>query len=209
MNRLYTSKIVTHHSVTPQDWDMKRTVDLILLSHKQRGLAYDGNIAYHFLIGKDWTYQGRPINSVGYHAGNWLVNLSSVAICLAGNFNVDKPTKYQEKELVRLVNEIKCKYSLKNEAIKLHREIHATACPGMNITNDYILGLLSIDQGTFLSRVNEALKLCGDDPNRSVGTLTVSKWWQNRVVKGEIKDFADLVNKIKWHQQNHKYPHNV
>jgi hypothetical protein len=62
---------------------------------------------------------------------------------------------------------------------------------------------------TLLDRVNEALRECGDDPARSVGTLTLSKWWQNRIARGEIKDYADLLNKIRWHIQNKRYPHDV
>lgn len=66
-----------------------------------------------------------------------------------------------------------------------------------------------------LSRVNEALRACGDDPARSVGTLTLSKWWQNRVTADPVKfsddysGYTNLVNAIKWHQANHKYPHDL
>ncbi|PIT98175.1 MAG: hypothetical protein COT71_02055 [Candidatus Andersenbacteria bacterium CG10_big_fil_rev_8_21_14_0_10_54_11] len=60
-----------------------------------------------------------------------------------------------------------------------------------------------------IERVNEALRVRGDDPARSVGTLTLSKWWQNRVARGEIADFEDLKNKIAWHQQNKRYPHDI
>lgn len=64
-----------------------------------------------------------------------------------------------------------------------------------------------------IERVNEALRACNDDPNRPVGTLTLSKWWQNRV-KSDPKKFTNdeagyqaLVGAIQWHQANHKYPH--
>ena len=66
-----------------------------------------------------------------------------------------------------------------------------------------------------LERVNEALRECDDDPARSVGTLTLSKWWQNRVARDpekfsdDDKGYQALVNAIKWHQANKKYPHDL
>lgn len=66
-----------------------------------------------------------------------------------------------------------------------------------------------------IERVNEALRQCGDDPTRSVGTLTLSKWWQNRVASDpekftdDARGYNALVNAIKWHQANKKYPHDV
>lgn len=142
MNRLLTTKIVYHHSVTPQRWDKEKTVDLIARSHIQRGLnAPGGDISYHFLIGHNWTYQCRPMKTVGYHAGHYPTNLTSVAICLVGNFNVDTPTLYQNKELARLTDEIQDKYGVLKRV--LHRDIKSTACPGYNVTIDTIESILN------------------------------------------------------------------
>ena len=48
----------------------------------------------------------RPENSVGYHAGNWLMNLQSIAICLNGNFDYDQPTDYQKTQLGSLLSRL-------------------------------------------------------------------------------------------------------
>lgn len=142
MKRLTTNSILIHHSVTPQEWGKAQTVNNIASSHIKRGLnAPGGDISYHFLIGKDWTYQCRPLNTVGYHAGKWAANLTSVAICIVGNFNDDKPTEYQQKELARLVGEMRGHFG--KLTIKLHREIKLTACPGGNITHGLIQSILT------------------------------------------------------------------
>lgn len=66
-----------------------------------------------------------------------------------------------------------------------------------------------------LDLVNEALRECNDDPARSVGTLTLSKWWQNRVASDpkkftdDIRGYKALVGAIRWHQLRRKYPHDL
>ncbi len=68
---------------------------------------------------------------------------------------------------------------------------------------------------TTLSRVNEALRALGEDPTRSVGTLNLSRWWQNRISRDPEKFTNDeagyqaMINAIKWHQANSRYPHDV
>lgn len=78
----------------------------------------------------------------------------------------------------------------------------------------HILGWFrKLNTRTTRERVDEALLACGDDPNRSVGTLTLAKWWQNRVARNRHKFSNDetgyqaLVGAIKWHRANHRYPH--
>lgn len=64
-----------------------------------------------------------------------------------------------------------------------------------------------------IQRVNEALRKQHDDPTRSVGTLTLSRWWQNRVNKSPRKFTDDeagyqaLIGAISWHQAKRRYPH--
>ena len=142
MNRLITNKLVIHHSTTPIAWPKQKTVDVIESTHKQNGLTSPGgNIAYHILIGHNWVYQGRSEASVGYHAGHWWTNLTSVAICLTGNFNDDQPTEFQKEELARQIKRFKKLYKI--ERILLHRQIKPTACPGQNITHAFIDEILS------------------------------------------------------------------
>lgn len=140
--RTATKYVVVHHSVTPQEWGMKQTMELIKSAHKNAGLAYDGFPAYHYIIGNDWACEGRPENTVGYHAGVWSINLESVAVCLVGNFNENKLTSYQKSELQRILKKWTGQYDIELDHVKLHRELKATACPGNNITKDLIYQLL-------------------------------------------------------------------
>jgi len=152
MRRPITNKIVIHHSAS-DDWGQEETIKKFTQWHKSRGLAHDGNPAYHVLIGKDWQALVRPYDTVGYHSGNWAVNLSSLAICLVGNFDDETLTKYQEKKLSDQIFNWENDYSIKK--ILFHRDVKPTSCPGKNITHEYIDELLG---GNLLNRVNLAFR---------------------------------------------------
>ncbi len=138
MTRKKTTNIVVHHTVTPQDHDKLGTIARIRSAHKKNGLAYDGNPAYHFIIGHNWTVATRDIKTIGYHAGNWEINKVSVAVALVGNFNNDHLTQYQEDELGRILRHWMKEFNIARKNILLHKEIKATACPGANITQGLI-----------------------------------------------------------------------
>lgn len=94
--------------------------------------SHGGVSPYHRVLGKDWTYTDPNMQQVKFHAGNYPVNLESVAVCLAGNFVNDNPTAYQTNQLRVTLKEWMVKYSIKRANIKLHREVRLqpTACPG-------------------------------------------------------------------------------
>lgn len=144
--RQTTEYIFVHHSVTQQGIGQEATLQNILHGHMQRGLAYDGNPAYHVVIGNDWQALVRPENSVGYHAHNLFMNYRSVAVCLVGNFNENTPTAYQEQKLRDQINNWVDKYGIGKDKILLHRQVHNTACPGSKITKPYIESLLGTEQ---------------------------------------------------------------
>lgn len=117
--------IVLHHSVTPQSWDKTQTMNNIKGSHS-------GVSPYHRVIGKDWVFTDTNMLEVKFHAGNYPVNLESVAVCLAGNFVNDTLTAHQVNQLRATLKEWMLKYGIKRANIKLHREVRLspTACPG-------------------------------------------------------------------------------
>lgn len=132
--------------MTPQKWSDEQTLDLIDSEHKKRlhpepnGLDY--HIAYHYLIFPDGTrIRTRPLDEVGYHAGNLSVNKKSVGICLIGDFEVEKPTSQQLKELQVLIGELQKELPI--VSIKLHRDIKPTKCPGKNFDHKKLKKLLS------------------------------------------------------------------
>jgi hypothetical protein len=135
--------IAIHHSATPQDWTMAKTIKAIDDSHKRKLHRYKNSlgyhIAYHYIIDKDGKEkQTRSENEIGYHCGNWYANQQSLAIMLIGNFDKEEPTQKQIETLANLVDRLKRKYAIKPEDIQGHRKFRATACPGGNLTDKEI-----------------------------------------------------------------------
>lgn len=129
--RQTTDKIVIHHTGNPVDDDL--SAGQIHESHLNQGWA---GIGYHYVIRKDGTVEaGRPLWAIGAHAEgeNW----HTIGIHLSGNFELVKPTAEQIESLAILVNDLTEYYGLKNtrEYVIGHRDLMATACPGINLYN--------------------------------------------------------------------------
>lgn len=200
MNRFLTRYLIIHHTVIPQEYGQEKTLGIILAAHKAAGLAYDGRIAYHYVIGDGWVTQGRSENTVGYHAGNWLMNLQSIAICLNGNFNIDQPTDYQKQKLTTLLRELMRKYNIPRERVKLHREVRnePTACPGAHITQSLIDSLLNVQPQP---AQNIALPILFQEIWGRPGAPGEIAYFQKRLDNGSITDQADLREKMTyWYQ---------
>jgi len=145
MRRLATRYICIHHSATPQDWGQTKFLDIIGRSHRDRGLlAGQGFVAYHLCIGHNWTAITRPEDSVGYHANNYAVNLTSYAVCVVGNFQADNLNSYQKNRLEGEIRRLKAQYP--HAKVIGHRDASNTACPGRNIPPEYIGYLNQIQQ---------------------------------------------------------------
>ena len=120
--------IVMHHSGSPMD---RTTIHGIHEWHLQRGWLGCG---YHYVIHPDGSiFQGRPVDTVGAHVRSY--NDISVGICVVGNFMHEYPTTLQQeatgKLLAYLVNKVLRGNTI---AIKRHRDLAATLCPGANFT---------------------------------------------------------------------------
>lgn len=90
--------------------------------------------AYHYLIDTDATvHQLHPEDFTAYHAGNWITNLRSIGICLAGDFTKSQPTDAQVDALTKLVLNIQSRRGISE--IILHREVNPphTQCPGTDL----------------------------------------------------------------------------
>ena len=89
------------------------------------------DIGYHFVIDKKGDIlNGRNIEKIGAHVHGY--NDDSVGICLIGNFDIEIPNKEQINSLLKLINELKSKYDIKE--IKMHRDFPNAnkTCPGKN-----------------------------------------------------------------------------
>lgn len=86
------------------------------------------------MIGKDGTVlQTRPETDRTGHTRNQAINQASLAIVLAGDFNVEQPDPRQLRALSDLVGRLQAKYDIPAENVIGHTEASPTSCPGKNI----------------------------------------------------------------------------
>jgi N-acetylmuramoyl-L-alanine amidase len=133
--------IVLHHTAIP---DINVQYDIVHRSHKRK---YGRGMEYHFFIERDGlTMPGMLVEEIGYHAGNWTVNKSSIGICLAGDFTTEVPTPQQIEAMVKLVKKMQSIYQISDKHIFLHREVRLrpTACPVIDL-RDMVLARKGID----------------------------------------------------------------
>ena len=131
-DRKATEFIVIHHTGFP-GVDKDSTAAAIHKYHQEHN-GWAG-IGYHYLIRKDGMIeQGRQPGKVGAHAQD--NNETSIGICLAGNFDIGKPTEQQMAAVKELCCWLCRKYGLdprKKGVIVGHRDLNDTACPGKNL----------------------------------------------------------------------------
>ncbi|MBE6075019.1 MAG: N-acetylmuramoyl-L-alanine amidase [Selenomonas ruminantium] len=127
-----TEFLVIHHTGFPNE-DKDSTAAAIHEFHqKERKWA---GIGYHYLIRKNGMIeQGRRPEAVGAHASHY--NKKSVGICLAGNFEIGKPTEAQMNAVKELCRWLCRKYDLdarQKGVIVGHRDLNDTLCPGKHL----------------------------------------------------------------------------
>ncbi|MBR3457988.1 MAG: N-acetylmuramoyl-L-alanine amidase [Selenomonadaceae bacterium] len=132
VERKATEYIVIHNTGFP-GVDKDSTAADIHKFHQETN--HWAGIGYHYLIRKDGMIeQGRRPNMVGAHA--YLHNETSIGVCLAGNFNIGKPTDAQMAAVKELCLWLCRKYKLdprKKGVILGHCDINDTNCPGKHL----------------------------------------------------------------------------
>jgi N-acetyl-anhydromuramyl-L-alanine amidase AmpD len=122
--------LIVHQTATPRE---QTTFEGTKRYHVSLGW---GNIAYHYFIESDGRLRkGRNERTVGTHTKAGGMNLKSLGICLAGNFNEEEPTDAQLKSLEAILKNLAAKYKIQKENILGHREVPGavTECPGDNL----------------------------------------------------------------------------
>lgn len=125
-------KIILHCSATKEGKDY--TVEDIDRWHKDRGFKC---IGYHYVIYRDGTIaMGRPEEQIGAHTTG--ENAHSIGICYIGGLDSkgkakDTRTPEQREALIILIKDILNRYNLTVDAVHLHREYAAKACPCFSI----------------------------------------------------------------------------
>ena len=127
-----TEFIVIHHTGFPGADTDSTAADIHKYHQETNGWA---GIGYHYLIRKDGMIeQGRRPPVIGAHA--YQHNRTSVGICLAGNFDIGKPTAAQMDAVKELTAWLCLKYQLdpmKKGVIVGHHDLNDTSCPGKNL----------------------------------------------------------------------------
>lgn len=141
----FPNKIVIHHTggtaKDPKADTSHHTANIVETGHLS--LGWDG-IGYHYFIHKDGeVWRGRPEHRNGAHAGN-PVNFESIAICLAGNFDVTLPTEKQIESLKHLLVDIMERYNISPDRIYPHRKFANKSCYGSKLKDDWASGLVTM-----------------------------------------------------------------
>ncbi len=140
--------IVVHHSngiqADPRADTSHHTASGMEAQHISMG--WEG-LGYHYVIhnnGDIWL--GRPEQYHGAHTAELDINKKSIAICLAGNFDVYMPTKEQISALITLMKDVKSRYNVPLVKIVPHRHFLGTppykSCFGNNLAEDWAQKLL-------------------------------------------------------------------
>lgn len=93
-------------------------------------------VGYHYVIEKDGEIRkAKEENEEGCHTIG--ENLTSIGICLVGDFSKEDPTPEQELSLGELESELCRKYKIPVTRIFPHRKFSATACCGSRLENTW------------------------------------------------------------------------
>lgn len=131
INMRTIKEIIIHCTATPEG--RVTTVADVTAWHKQRGFT---TIGYHYLIGLNGeVWKGRDESMIGAHCEGH--NAISIGISYVGGLAKDGKTAKdtrttaQNASLIKLIKELKVKYS--NATIHGHNEFSDKACPSFNV----------------------------------------------------------------------------
>lgn len=153
------NKIIVHHTggtdAQPLADSSNATAEQIDSWHKLRWPGFVSNIffnkkgdyyhvGYHYVIEKDGKVVScRHVSEEGAHTIGQ--NLSSIGICLSGNFDVTMPTLKQQTSFIMLFHDLKKlypEYNLSKSTIYPHRKYANKTCYGLNLSDTYFNNLI-------------------------------------------------------------------
>ena len=158
--RSKTDEVILHHAEASSAtvWDINDW-------HLSNGWV---GIGYHYYIRKDGSiYRGRPEWAVGAHATGH--NDRSIGICCEGAYMTETMPAAQLASLKALLRDIMGRYG--TLALKRHRDVNATSCPGDNFpwaeVQDYMKEDDTVTQAEFnamYEKINPLYKTISDVP---------------------------------------------
>lgn len=140
--------LIVHHTggtdANPKEDTSHHTFEVVNEWHRQvfnfkSSLGF--YIGYHYFIDKTGKVtQGRKDTDEGAHTIG--KNLSSLGICLAGNFDVTKPTTEQVKALKALLKAKMTEYGVPLANVVPHRKFASKSCYGNLLSDAWVQDLL-------------------------------------------------------------------
>lgn len=116
-------QILIHHTAVRRTAH-PRQFEIVRRYHTQTRRWVD--IAYHWFVEPNGDLiKGRDESIIGVNG--------RLNVCLAGNFEVEEPTKEQIATLERVLDEKRKEFNVPRESVLGHQEISATLCPGRNL----------------------------------------------------------------------------
>lgn len=157
-------KLIIHHTggsdEAPLADTSHHTFEMVNADHKAKWdfkSSLGHYIGYHYFIAKDGSVtQGRADTDEGAHTRGQ--NLSSLGICLAGNFDVTKPTASQERALRELLTKKIGEYKLTAKDVVPHRAYAQKSCFGKLLLDTWASDLVKEEVKPTLPPVLQSTK---------------------------------------------------
>ena len=151
--------LIVHHEAPPVITDSPR-FGIVDSYHKTKGFPKSSlgyYCGYHYFIEKTGQiWKARQDNEIGAHTIGY--NDKSIGICLAGDFDLEKPSIVQESALQSLLKEKMAYYGILPENIVPHRRFAAKSCYGSNLTDNWARNLVEDKRIKILQALVEAYK---------------------------------------------------
>ena len=142
MSKNIPKTLIIHHTggtdLDPLADTSHHTFEIVDGYHKSLGW---GKIGYHYFIDRTGKVtQGRKDDEEGAHTKGQ--NLTSLGICLAGNFDATMPTQEQVSALKTLLKEKLTQYAIPASNVVPHRKYASKTCFGRKLSDTWAQDLL-------------------------------------------------------------------
>jgi len=142
--------LIVHHTgaseTNPKEDTSHHTFEIVNAWHKKLWnfkSSLGHYIGYQYFIDKTGKVtQGRADTDEGAHTLG--KNLSSIGICLAGNFDVTEPTKEQVEALKVILKAKMSQYGIPLKNVVPHRQFANKSCYGSKLSDEWVQNLLKV-----------------------------------------------------------------
>ncbi len=164
-------QITVHHTAVLLDDNRNAPARARQHQAYHQSLAWP-DLAYHYLIdARGNVYEGRPVTAIGDTATEYDPS-GHLLICCEGHFDQQTVPAEQYATLVRMLAWGAAEYGIDPTAIRGHRDLASTTCPGDALHAKLADGTLFADVADVLRRGAVQLAVvCGGDGEARVATI--------------------------------------